>query len=109
MRFINCPNCLSSHSDRLDNKSTFKSHRKRNRLFALPKALFSPIRNSFDTNKSKKSAATKTSPGYNSGNNLGNKSEFISKYCLERKHKVKKRDLVGQRHEQRRPEPTTGN
>lgn len=98
MRFTNCPNCLSSHSDYADRESTTDGpHRKRSRLHTLTKALFSPARASFSGNKSKNFKST--------SQNTTNKHfetesprwlAIHSKYRLERKHKVKKRDLVKQ-------------
>lgn len=118
MRFINCPNCLS-HSDdeHLNNESTIGcsplNHRKRrSRLHSLTKALFSPARASFSANKSKGSLCC---PSQNTNNNSNNNNNHLeqpgwstghTKYRLERKHKVKKRDLMKQH--QRRTE-ITGN
>lgn len=117
MRFINCPNCLSSHPD--DDYSNSESvhgcsplnHRKRSRLHILTKALFSPTRTSFGgANKSKKFLYCASSSSQNmTKKHLETEPGWPTaqtKYRLERKHKVKKRDLVKQH--QHRTE-TTGN
>lgn len=111
MRFINCPNCLSSHPDDeyLKSESSIGcsplNHRKRSRLHSLTKVLFSPARAKFGANKSKEFVCC---PSQNRTEKQLD-PDFPSahtKYRLERKHKVKKRDLVKQH--QRRSE-TTGN
>lgn len=115
MRFINCPNCLCSHPDDeyLNNESASigcspLNRRKRSRLHSLTKALFSPARATFGANKSKGFVCC--APPNTTNKHLESMeptwSSAHTKYRLERKHKVKKRDLIKQH--QRRTE-TTGN
>lgn len=119
MRFINCPNCLSSHPDELERRSTVTqplNHTKRSRLHSLTKAIFSPVRTS--TSSSSLSSTTSKSKEFgrhhqpttqsividdNKLNHLFKnetisieQSVFLPKYRIERKHKIKKRDLVKQ-------------
>lgn len=99
MRFINCPNCLSSHpDDHLERQSTIVTqslnHRKRSRLYNITKALFSPT-NSFNTHNTNNTKSTKKHPNNKTETSC---TQFPSKYCIERKHKIKKRDLVKQNH-----------
>lgn len=126
MRFINCPNCLSSShtDDHLERKpSAHGRHRKFGRLHTFTKALFSPNRHSFNAPQKsngftlcmKSTAPTAagnidtidTSANNQNNNNNNNDStsdEMTSqsppsfKYRLERKHKIKKRDLLKQQH-----------
>lgn len=98
MRFIKCPNCLSSHADDYLDRDTVigqhpLNHRKRSRLHSLTKALFSPARASFGGNKSTKCTCCSSSNPTNEHLDSGC-SDY--KYRLERKHKVKKRDLIKQ-------------
>lgn len=104
MRFMNCPNCLSSHADdRLERPPTIAvepaNRRKRSRLYNITKALFSPM-HSFGN-------ASNNTPLHigTSGSRHQTKRHradtllcvnFKPKYCIERKHKVKKRDVVQQ-------------
>lgn len=103
MRFINCPNCLSSHSDEHSERELSSSsssyghhslkHRKFGRLHNFTKALFSPTRLTLSGGgggqKSKeficyaKNACRTNSPLHVKESNR-----------LERRYKVKKRDLV---------------
>lgn len=138
MRFINCPNCLSSShtDDHLERKSSTSNgrHRKFGRLHTFTKALFSSNRHSFNAPQKSneftccmKNVATpiaannidtiitSTNDNNNNNNNSSNDStsdEMTSqsppafKYRLERKHKIKKRDLVKQQH--RRESNATG-
>lgn len=115
MRFINCPNCLSPHSD--DNTERDASHgtrplnhRKRSRLHSLTKVLFSPARVSLSGNKSKEFVCCTTKSATAAATAVANKRlhqtdetavrwpGVYSKYSLERKHKIKKRDLLQQYH-----------
>lgn len=118
MRFINCPNCLSSHPDELERQSTNNAgrsvnHTKRSRLHNLTKALFSPVRSSSSlsgtTNKSNPNHLQNIQPNHLNNNVSNNErrffknqttpvkqSVFYPKYQIERKHKIKKRDLVKQ-------------
>lgn len=127
MRFINCPNCLSSShtDDHLERKSstTHGRHRKFGRLHTLTKALFSSNRHPFNTpSKSNEctccmnsstpatvdnvDAITSANQNNNNNNNEDDSTsdEMTShsppsfKYRLERKHKIKKRDLLKQQH-----------
>lgn len=116
MRFINCPNCLSSHPDEyLDNETTIGSHplnhRKRSRLHSLTKALFSPTRAAFTANKSKEfvccASQNTTDKHLVTSESESGCTAAHSKYRLERKHKVKKRDLV--KKYQQLDETTPGN
>lgn len=116
MRFINCPNCLSSHPDELERQLTINSersvnHTKRSRLHNLTKALFSPVRSasslSGTTNKSNPNHLQNIQPNRLNHNVSNNERRFFKnqtisvkqsvfhpKYQIERKHKIKKRDLV---------------
>lgn len=122
MRFINCPNCLSSShtDDHLERKSNGR-HRKLGRLHTFTKALFSSNRHSFNAPQKSNELtccmknATSTAAGNtdtipaahdndNNNNNDSTSDEMTTqsppsfKYRLERKHKLKKRDLMKQQH-----------
>lgn len=99
MRFINCPNCLSSHADdRLEPPSTIAAkplnHRNRSRLYSITKALFSPMHSFTTPNK-----PTHNGKASNKHQSKRQKADMLCanlrpKYPIERWHKVKKRDLV---------------
>lgn len=141
MRFINCPNCLStSHTDdRLERESSSQGgrrspHRKFGRLHTFTKALFSPNRFTFNASESNGFTccmknntptaagidATVTTPRRansninSSSDNINSTSDEMAsqspppfKYRLERKHKIKKRDLVKPK-PKREPNALTG-
>lgn len=123
---MNCPNCLSPHTDEYterDSSNVHRSlnHRKRGRLHNLTKAIFSPTRRSVRaTQKSnqefaccRKSARVNGNEYLTSSSSSSSQDTDIhwsngaySKYRLERKHKIKKRDLVKQ---YQRQSEVTGN
>lgn len=110
MRFINCPNCFSSHSDEYLEQKSPNSHRSLNhhkfgRLHDLTKALFSPNRRrSFKSHKCREfdCCTNRTTVNGNEQfifshvNDIHWSNGAYTKYRLERKHKIKKRDLVKQ-------------
>lgn len=104
---MNCPNCLSPHPDDSTERdaslgSRPLNHRKRSRLHSLTKVLFSPARVSLSGNTSKEFVCCPTKNITNQRPSTDNTAArwpgVYSKYSLERKHKVKKRDLVQQYH-----------
>lgn len=113
MRFINCPNCLSSHPDEYSDRESPNgrrslNHRKLGRLHSFTKALFSPTRQrSFNASKSKEFVCCTKNIACNEQHLTATDSHSSrSKYRLERKHKIKKRDLLK---ENQRECETTGN
>lgn len=90
MRFIDCSNCLSSSPDDLEKKlangtNYLNNNTKRSRLHRITKAIFSTSHRSTNDNNKKVSSC----------DSIEIKGQTNArKYCVERKHKVKKRDLV---------------
>ena len=86
MRFVDCPNCFLSHSDESE-FSDVSASSGRKRFRALTKIIF---------NRQKKSAKFYNNVNIEKHPNGHWPPASTRKFAIERKHKVKKRDLLRQ-------------